>query len=544
MPDQPIDDPLFEFDDNLRPANGSPAQAKFDEQAYCEAFPDIARSVRLGELESAHEHYLKHGIKESRLADPRYLRALRRGAAPLVPEPAVFPTFGVDTVFAARGGLCLVIGWIDDRDAPLREIVFSVRGRTAAATTHIARCRRADAEGAIGVAAGHLLGFWTVLRLPPGTRVPERCVIELFAGGATGSIAADPKPMTDAQLRDTIFEYFAAAAYLGNPQVESFVQLTHGPGEELLRFNAAMSAEITARAYVERYGPQRAAFDGSIVVCLYGKPEFLFLQSALFAAGAGIGAYEFIYVCNSPELTEILQREARIAEQIYGLSLTLVLLPGNAGFGAANNVAAQQARSNRLLIVNPDVFPREAGWAQAHTALVAGLPSAQTSLFGVPLFYDDGSLMHGGMHFEIDTGVSVRADGISPQRLVRVEHYGKGAPPDTQALLRARPVPAVTGAFMSADRAWFEKLGGFSEEYVFGHYEDADLCLKSLEAGRPAWLQNLPFWHLEGKGSDRRAAHEGGSLINRWHFTRRWGGRIETDLSGPSPAFFAAGRGG
>ena len=542
MQDKPIDDPLFEFEDAIRPAKGAAAQAKFDEQAYCEAFPDIARSIRLGEWDSAYDHYVKHGVGEDRLADPRYLRALRRGVAPVMAEPAQFPAFGVDAVFASRAGLCLVIGWIDDRDAALREIVLNVRGRTAAATTHIARCRRADAEAAIGVAAGGLLGFWTVLRLPPGVRVPETCAIELFAGGATGSITVDPKQMNDAQLRDTVFEYFAAAAYLGNPQVESFVQLTHGPGEELLRFNAAMSAEITSRAYVERFGPQRASFDGSIIVCLYGKPEFLYLQSALFAAGAGIAAYEFIYVCNSPELTETLQREARIAEQIYGLSLTLVFLPGNAGFGAANNVAARHARSKRLLIVNPDVFPREAGWAQMHTALVEGLPAAQTSLFGVPLFYDDGSLMHGGMHFEIDTGVSVRSDGISPQRLVRVEHYGKGAPPDTQGLLRARPVPAVTGAFMSADRDWFEKLGGFSEEYVFGHYEDADLCLKSLEAGRPVWMQNLPFWHLEGKGSDRRAAHDGGSLINRWHFTRRWGARIETDLNGPAPAFFAPRR--
>jgi GT2 family glycosyltransferase len=160
-------------------------------------------------------------------------------------------------------------------------------------------------------------------------------------------------------------------------------------------------------------------------------------------------------------------------------------------------------------------------------------------MFGVPLYYDDGSLMHGGMYFEADTGLSVRPEGITPQVLLRVEHYGKGAPPGTTAYLRSRPVPAVTGAFISADREWFEKLGGFSEQYVFGHYEDADLCLKSLDQGRAVWMHNIPFWHLEGKGSERRLAHEGGSLINRWHFTRSWGERIAYDLSGREPPIFA-----
>jgi GT2 family glycosyltransferase len=289
---------------------------------------------------------------------------------------------------------------------------------------------------------------------------------------------------------------------------------------------------------VQRFGPTRTGFDGSVIVCLYGKPEFLFLQAALFSGGGGGDRYEYIYVSNSPELAEGLLKEARIAEQIYGVSLTLVILPGNAGFGAANNVAARHARSRRILIVNPDVFPRRADWAQAHSRLVATLPAAQTALFGVPLYYDDGSLMHGGMYFDIDTGLSVRPDGISQQVMLRVEHYGKGAPPDTPAYLRARPVPAVTGAFISADRGWFEELGGFSQDYVFGHYEDADLCLRSLERGRPAWLHDIAFWHLEGKGSDRRPAHDGGSLINRWHFTQTWGERIAGDLCGRAPSYF------
>ena len=191
-------------------------------------------------------------------------------------------------------------------------------------------------------------------------------------------------------------------------------------------------------------------------------------------------------------------------------------------------------RSNRVMNVNPDVFPRDPAWAVKHTAVIdAGGEGSR--LFGVPLYYDDGSLMHGGMYFEADDALSVVDGQFSRRRLLRVEHYGKGAPPEGTEFVRARPVPAVTGAFISSERAWFERLGGFTEDFVFGHYEDADLCLKSLESGVPAWIQDIRLWHLEGRGSTRLPPHEGGSAVNRWLFSRRWDGFVSRDLLGPAP---------
>ena len=99
-------------------------------------------------------------------------------------------------------------------------------------------------------------------------------------------------------------------------------------------------------------------------------------------------------------------------------------------------------------------------------------------------------------------------------------------------------VNPVSGAFISIHRDWFENLGGFSEEYIFGHYEDADLCLRSLDNGVAAWVHDLDFWHLEGKGSTRLPHHEGASAVNRWLFTRRWHDRVVPELLGrvsPSP---------
>ena len=235
---------------------------------------------------------------------------------------------------------------------------------------------------------------------------------------------------------------------------------------------------------MERFGPTQRKPKVSVIVPLYGIGDYLFLQASAYAHGRDIAAYEFIYVVNSPELIEPLYREARIAQMIYGLTQTLVLLPGNVGFGTANNTGVQFARGDRLLCLDPDVFPRDPHWARRHLEILATLPEAQTRLFGTTLYYDDGSLMHGGMYFEVDAAIHASATSTMRRTMVRVEHSGKGAPPWANQYVASRPVPAVSGAFLSVDRAWFEQLSGFSEDYVFGHYEDADLCLKSLQAGR------------------------------------------------------------
>ena len=323
--------------------------------------------------------------------------------------------------------------------------------------------------------------------------------------------------------------------YPGNRDIESAQQLESGAGDELVALNRSISQQITAAAHVERYGPERVRFSASFIVCLFGKSEYFFLQNALFGSMPDRREIEFIYVSNSPELTEILQKEALIADLIYGQSLTLVTLPGNAGFSAANNAAARFARSDRIVFINPDVFPRDESWARVHAEIVAGRPSRETALFGAPLYYDDGSLMHGGMYFDVDRGLSVTSTDIQVSNMIRVEHYGKGAPERSNRYTTPRPVPAVTGAFISANRDWFDSLGGFTEDYLYGHYEDADLCLKSLQRDVPAWIQDVRFWHLEGKGSVRRPPHEGGSLVNRWLFTRNWGKMIGAELLGRAP---------
>ena len=418
----------------------------FDEAAYATAYPDIAESVLAGKFKSAFDHYARHGVAENRLQRPRYVSALlaQRQLQAVSADASAPPRrdhhtlSGLDSVLLAPSGLSLVIGWIDDRAQTLHAVSLRLPSGRTVTSTRIARCRRPDAEAATGCPAGYLLGFWTLMPAAPGETDTTNASIVLHFGDHQLTQTAHPKLLTEVALRNAIFEYIATATYFGSVSVESFLQLDNGVGGGLLKLNRTVSSNIVSLAYVERHGPVRPRYAASIVVCLYGRPEYLFLQAASFSLAPGADQYEYVYICNSPELTEPLQREARIAAMLYGLSFTLIFLPGNAGFGAANNAAVAHASSDRIMIVNPDVFPRDTAWAQRHAAILETQPASQTMMFGAPLFYDDGSLMHGGMYFEIDAGLSVKQTGITRQELLRVEHYGKGAPPGTALYRQSR----------------------------------------------------------------------------------------------------------
>jgi GT2 family glycosyltransferase len=461
-----------------------------------------------------------------------------RATRPPGPESkAILPKHNIESVVVAEYGGVFVVGWIDDTVEELDKIrVVGNSWQVVFAGAALARTGRDDVQSALGSARRHAFGFWGFAADKAIGRGSSHCAVDVYMkNGAQQRIEVPVRVVDQFELRNLILMYLASCRYLGNPQLDSIAAIAKSAAEQIVNFNLWITRDVVSEPYVERFCSVGTRRKGSIVVCLYGKPEYLFLQHALFSGRPGIEDYEFVYVCNSPELAERLLREARIASLSYGLDLTLVLLPGNAGFGAANNAAVKVAASDRVLIVNPDVFPLAPDWAMRHTDIVEQQPAEQTRLFGAPLYYDDGSLMHGGMYFDADVGLSLDKSVFKRATFLRVEHYGKGAPPSTEQFLRSRPVPAITGAFMSCDRAWFEKLGGFTEEFVFGHYEDADLCLKSIAAGIAPWMHDVKLWHLEGKGSIRLPTHEGGSIVNRWLFNKRWANTVMPDMLGPAP---------
>lgn len=513
----------------------------FDEAQYIKANPDVAVAVLSGTVASAREHFLLWGRREGRdltfgAGDPRdRLIATETAArAQLIRSPI---HHSAEAVVVSRGGGVLILGWIDDDTRPVESIAVVAPGwRVTFDGAGLARRTRPDVAEALGRQAPYAFGYLGFVFGDREIETVGKCELQFkFRDGGAMSAVMDLRAVEETELRLILLSHLSDAQHLGGVTTNAIASLSRGLGDHVIRFNQSITNPITRNPYVERFGGPPRKYLGSIVVCLYGRPEYHFVQNALFSLNEGIENYEFIFVSNSPELADTLLGNAKKAYRLHGLDQTLVLLPGNAGFGAANNVAVRGAQSDRILIVNPDVFPKDPAWARKHLDLIETRPSHETDLFGAPLYYDDGSLMHGGMYFEIDTRVSFDRNRTSLAQLVRVEHYGKGAPPDSPQFTSPRSVPAVTGAFISANRVWFEKLGGFTEDYVFGHYEDADLCLKSLRAGVAPWLQDLRLWHLEGKGSTRLPVHEGGSMVNRWLFSSQWGETVNDGLLGPDP---------
>ncbi len=517
-----------------------PEPGGFDEEVYLRLNPDVLMAVAAGKFRNGREHFERFGRTEGR-------PVIAPGALP--PDKVVMisptgqghekpraPAGAVDSVKLSSAGGIYIIGWVNDVLDRLDCIELYFSGWSISFSgANLARVRRPDAEPHTGVTP-HPCGFWGFIHAARRLSGGMCSAMLRLKSGAELHLMLTVEAVDDQELRNIALAGLAQAEYFGNPYFAAVTSIDSAIGTQLIDFNQTLTRRAVNGPYIERFGRTQAAYKGSIIVCLYGRPEYMFLQQAQFSRLPAIRDYEFIYVCNSPELAEPLLKEARRCALIYGLDLTLIVLAANAGFGAANNLAAQHARSPRLLIMNPDVFPYDPAWAERHSAVLEGLPLERTALFGAPLYYDDGSLMHAGMYFELDISPSFLGGRRQETSLLRVEHYGKGAPPGTPCFLRPRPVPAVTGAFISVDQGWFETLGGFTEDYIFGHYEDADLCLKSLEAGRAPWLHDVRLYHLEGKGSTREPAHEGGSAVNRWLFTRSWGEMVTEGLLGPVPS--------
>jgi GT2 family glycosyltransferase len=208
-----------------------------------------------------------------------------------------------------------------------------------------------------------------------------------------------------------------------------------------------------------------------------------------------------------------------LASFVFGANIAVVVLNQNCGFSYANNVGVAESSSRRIAIINPDVFPREPA-AFAHMLRLADEGFGK-DIVGGKLYYSDGSVMHEGMFFAPDQKLSA----LCRAPVWTVEHFRKGFADTASDEVRA--VPALTGALMLLERQTFDSMGGFDGDFIYGHYEDADLCLRVRKAGGRALLDpRLAYWHYEGTGSVKRPEHAGSNLYNRWSFSRRWGGQL------------------
>ena len=200
------------------------------------------------------------------------------------------------------------------------------------------------------------------------------------------------------------------------------------------------------------------------------------------------------------------------AQHLYGLPWRYVEFSRNIGFGAACNRAAAITQAEFCVFHNNDVLTRAPA---DYDRVIQALQATPERVIGVRQRFPDGSLMHDGLKVGVLDPLHARGSiGILSGMSI-----GRGAPPGVPA----GPV-FTSGSFLAMTRALFRTIGGFSEEYLFGHFEDLDLCLRLHFRGfETAILDDVSFLHCEGIGSKvERHVRLTVPFINRMIFTERW----------------------
>lgn len=485
---------------------------RFVESAYLDANPDVKAGIDAHDVNSAFDHFLHHGIDESR-------------SPALIREPLDM-SGNVELFMVSHSGFFAIFGWLGDEGCAaetwrLLGPDFNVEIPADAVFRHA----RQDVESSYRDGPFDY-GFGIFGRTPSKALLKQALLFRANAQSGHFQVRAEPTIVSDKRLLDMILTRIGSSQSHAGLEVGVHHFLAGSAGKSLVELFRAHVQTNVRSPYVETFRPRPVK--RSFVTVLFGNNEPILMQPLLFRE-LGVDFGEWIYVCNSPEDGTAALRLARTMADLYDVMITVVVMTDNVGFGAANNIAVSLARSDSIYIINPDVFPL----ARDARILRRALDERRlgNALWGGLLFYDEHNLMHSGMYMEHDVfmrsptySMSAGGKNETHAELVRVEHFDKSAPFDQSKWGQPVIVPAISGAVMAFRRPLFEKIGGFSTRYIYGHYEDADLSLRWAQENGPVVVDpELRFVHLEGQGSKARGDHyHGAKLANRYLFSIRY----------------------
>ena len=173
----------------------------------------------------------------------------------------------------------------------------------------------------------------------------------------------------------------------------------------------------------------------------------------------------------------------------------------NLGFARANNVVAKAARTDWLLLLNPDT--------ECHAGAVDNLmafarANPQAGIWGGRTVFPDGRLNIASCWSRITPWsvfcLTVGLTAAFPRSAVFDTEAMGGWQRDT-----VREVDIVVGCFFLIRRELWDRLGGFDLRY-FMYGEEADLCLRARHLGfHPMITPEAQIMHLVGAASASKA---------------------------------------
>jgi len=429
--------------------------------------------------------------------------------------------FRVEGVLGCDQGYLFLTGWADRR--VMKEINLSVEiGYLRHDLGALEPCWyfRGDVAGQTGD-RGQPSAFMLMLPLPDFGLHPRVRIL------VNGLVVHEQTSLRWRSVDVFLTETLSSAAVLADQQIGSSIDAA----DRLLpAFQTLWSRFLSQLTFAQSYAHgQDRPVSQSIIIAIYKDASMLLPQLETLAATLSGQPIEVIVVGNDLKEAPKLAAQLRGFCQIHDVALRLYLCSGNSGFSAANNFGADMARGEVLIFMNPDIFPPE---AEAAPSLGFLSRDPGPGLVGALLYYGDGLLMHSGMYVASDLAVDVRHGRSEP--VLRVEHFGKGLGAridDDSAALEPIMAPIrdrkllVTAALWKIRKSVFVEMGGLSTDYLFAYYEDADFCMRALEAELPVSLDEEARWiHMEGVGKANPPFVRSFMWLNRVLFTRRFVG--------------------
>lgn len=215
---------------------------------------------------------------------------------------------------------------------------------------------------------------------------------------------------------------------------------------------------------------------------------------------------------------------SQIEKNIYildkiGIKYKILMFEENVGFSAANNMASDNAVGENLLFINPDLV------VESNTVL-EDICSEITSkkILGATLMSGGGDVMHNGI--SLDKQLIFVAK--KPVTVIRTSHVGRHSRlKASKRSPKTIPVIAASGAVLGIKKSSFVELGRLSEEYVFAHFEDIDLCLAARRIGILTYVyQTNSIIHLESFSSGSESRLSTLKIINSSIFNRKFKGQL------------------
>ncbi len=307
----------------------------------------------------------------------------------------------------------------------------------------------------------------------------------------------------DRDFDDPVAAIAAAAARLADRLVHLPAILCHRPYSRRSRQSRA-SAPV-----------QAPNLTTTIIVPVRDRPDLLAACADGVLHRTSHDALELLIIDNGSEQPETL---SLLKDLTADQRVRVLPAPGPFNFAHLNNIAAEMATGDLLVLLNNDIEVRDGAWLTRLGSLAC---RPDVGAVGARLLYPDGTIQH--------AGILLGPDGAAT-------HVGRHFPADDPGYLgrfeQVAELSAVTGACLAIRRDVWRGVGGMDERLAVT-FNDVDLCLRVRAAGlRVLWTPHATLVHHEAQ----TRGHEADDPVKLERFQREqaivretWGRAVDED---------------